>query len=77
MNETLKTIAERYSCRDFTGEPLSDNQIKAIVEAALAAPSAVNRQPWHVIAVSDKALIDELDSEGMAVLAAGEDKAGY
>ncbi|MCL2159213.1 MAG: nitroreductase family protein, partial [Oscillospiraceae bacterium] len=25
----------------------------------------------------DKALIDELDSEGMAVLAAGEDKAGY
>jgi len=77
MNETLKSIAERYSCRDFTGAPLTGGQIKALVEAALAAPSAMNRQPWHVIAVTNKALIDELDAEGMNVLAAEEDKSGY
>ena len=77
MNETLKTIAERYSCRDFAETPLTDAQIKTIVDAALAAPSAVNRQPWHVIVVTDKALIDELDSEGMSILAAAEDKSAY
>jgi len=77
MNETLNTIAGRYSCRDFAGTPLTHNQINALVEAALAAPSAMNRQPWHVIAVTDKDLIDELDTESMRILAAAEDKSGY
>jgi len=77
MNETLKTIAERYSCRDFADTPLTDEQIKAIVDAALAAPSAMNRQPWHVIMVTDKALVDEIDNEGMSTLAAAEDKSAY
>ncbi|HOO26028.1 MAG TPA: nitroreductase family protein [Clostridiales bacterium] len=44
MNETLKSIAERYSCRDFADTPLTDEQIKALADAALSAPSAVNRQ---------------------------------
>lgn len=77
MNETLKTIAERFSCRDFTGAPLSEEQIKAIVDAALASPSAMNRQPWHVIVVDDKALIDEMDAETMRILGAADDKSGY
>jgi len=68
MNETLKNIAERYSCRDFKDTPLTDEQVNAIVEAALAAPSARNRQPWHVVVIRDKELIDEFDSEGMRIL---------
>jgi len=77
MNETLKTIAERYSCRDFDSEPVTEEQVKAIVKAALAAPSASNRQPWHVIAITDKGIVDELDTEAMGILAAAEDKAAY
>jgi len=77
MNETLKTIAGRYSCRDFCDTPLEKEQIDALVEAALASPSAMNRQPWHIIVVTDKKLIDELDLEGMDILAAAEDKSGY
>jgi nitroreductase len=76
MNETLKTIAGRYSCRDFADTPLTGEQVKALAEAALASPSANNSQPWHVIVITDKTLIDELDAEGMRILAAG-DKAGY
>lgn len=77
MNETLKTIAERYSCRDFADTPLTAEQIKSIEDAALAAPSAMNRQPWHVIIITDKSLIDELDAEGMNILASADDKSGY
>ena len=77
MNETLKNIMARNSCRDFKATPLTDDQIKAIADAALAAPSAMNRQPWHVVIVKDKSIIDELDKEGMGILAAAEDKAGY
>ena len=77
MNETLKTIADRYSCRDFADTLLISEQIKAIVDAALAAPSGVNRQPWHVIMITDKNLIEELDAECMNMLAAAEDKTMY
>jgi nitroreductase len=76
MNETLKTIFERYSCRDFADTPLTGEQIEKIAKAALASPSAMNRQPWHVIMITDKKFIDELDGEGMEVLAA-EDKSSY
>jgi len=77
MNETLKTITERYACRDFADAALTDEQIKALTEAALAAPSAMNLQPWHVIIITDKSLIEELDAEGMKIFAAAEDKSAY
>ena len=77
MNDVLKAIADRYSCRDFTGESLTKEQVDALVKAALAAPSAVNRQPWHVIMCTDKALIDEMDDVSMKLLAAEEDKTSY
>jgi len=77
MNETLKSIAERYSCRDFSDGPLTGEQVNYIVNAALAAPSAMNRQPWQLIAVTDKKIIEELDAEGMGFLAAAEDKSAY
>jgi nitroreductase len=77
MNETINTIMSRFSCRDFADTPLTGEQIKAITGAALASPSAVNRQPWHVIIITDKALIDELDTEGMNVMRIAEDKSGY
>ena len=77
MNDTLKAIAGRYSCRDFAETPLTGAQIESLTEAALAAPSAMNRQPWHIIVITDKSVIDELDDEGMNILAASEDKSGY
>ena len=69
MNEVLKAIKERFSCRDFTDTPLTKEQIKLLVEAAVASPSGKNRQPWRVIVITDKALIEELDVEGMKLMA--------
>ena len=77
MNETLRTIAERYSCRDFESTELTAEQVDALVDAALAAPSAMNRQPWHLIVINDKALMDELDKAGMAILAQADDDTHY
>jgi len=77
MNETLKNIYKRYTCRDFKSTPLTEEQVESLVKAALAAPSAMNLQPWHVIMVTDKAFVDELDAEGMRILADAEDKSGY
>jgi len=77
MNETIKNILKRYTCRDFKDTPPTAQQIDSIVKAALAAPSAMNLQPWHIIMVTDKALIDEFDAEGMSILKAAEDRSMY
>jgi len=68
MNEVLKAISERYSCRDFSPEVLPREQIEELVTAALASPSAMNLQPWHIIVVTDKALIEEMDDAAMEVV---------
>ena len=75
MNETIKSIMERYSCRDFTGAPLTDQQVETLAKAALAAPSAINLQPWHVIVITDKAMIDEYDKECLSILKAENEEA--
>jgi len=77
MNETLRVIHSRFSCRAFTDKALPDATLDAIARAAIAAPSAMNRQPWRVIVVKNKKLIDEMDAEGMRVLAAAENKSAY
>ena len=77
MNETLKTIANRYSCRAYESRLPEKSILEAIALAAVQSPSGMNRQPWHIIVVTDKKLIEELDAEGMKVLAAAEDKSIY
>lgn len=60
MNEIIRAIEERSSTRGFTAQELTEEEIKVIENAALAAPSAINRQEWcfHLIG---KDLIDELE----------------
>jgi len=62
MNETLKTIAERYSCRSFTGTPVEREKLDAILMAGLQAPTAGNSQRFRLIATDRKELIDEIDA---------------
>lgn len=53
-DETLNTIYSRRSVRSFTGEAVSHETLIKILRAAMAAPSAVNLQPWAFIDVTDK-----------------------
>ena len=77
MNDTLKTIAERYSCRSYTDQLPEDEKLMAIAQAAIQAPSGMNRQGWQVIVVKDKNLIDEMEAEGIQILSGMGDKSMY
>jgi len=54
LNETLKTIKKRHSVRTFTNQEVSGEQIKVLLQAANAAPSAHNQQSWRFIVVTDQ-----------------------
>lgn len=58
-NQVLETIKARSSIRAYKPQPLSKEQIDILIEAALAAPSARNMQPWTVNVLQNKSLIDE------------------
>ena len=50
----LELARERYSCRDFdAARPVDKDTVEQIIETARLAPSAVNKQPWVFVAVTD------------------------
>jgi nitroreductase len=77
MNETLKNIAERFSCRDYLDQAPSDEDLNLIAQAGIQAPSGMNRQGWQVVVVKNKELISEMESEGMKTLASMPDQMMY
>ena len=55
MNERLQDIFARRSIRRYEDRDVPDELIHDLLEAAMAAPSAVARDPWRFIVVRDEA----------------------
>lgn len=53
MNETLQTMWNRRSVRKYKPDPISEEDLKLILEAARRAPTGANRQNWRLIVVTD------------------------
>ena len=53
----LDVIHARHSIRKYTAQPVDDRDIQELLEAAMAAPSAGNQQPWHFVVIRDRALL--------------------
>lgn len=58
-NEVLNTIFARSSIRDYSDEPLSEEEISALADAALASPTAMNLRAQRFFFITDKQLIDD------------------
>ncbi len=50
-------IAKRHSVRHYdSAREVSDSDVQRLLTAAIQAPSAGNRQPWHFIVVRDRTI---------------------
>lgn len=56
----INNIMTRTSIRQYTNEPVSKQDVETLLRAGMAAPTAVNAQPWHFVAITDKAKLKEL-----------------
>jgi nitroreductase len=74
-NQVLETIITRSSIRAYKSEPLSQEQKKALQDAALASPSAMNRQPYKFIFINNKAVIEEIEQDVVNYFVAKKDEA--
>jgi nitroreductase len=60
MTDTFSVIHSRKSVRSFTGAPVSMTDLDKIIRAGMAAPTAVNLQPWSFVVVTKREKLDEL-----------------
>ena len=59
----INCMRTRVSVRAFTGEKISEEQIQTLLQCAMAAPSAMNHQPWAFIVVTEDSILAQLGQE--------------
>ena len=53
----IENIMTRTSIRQFKTQPVEQDKVDILLKAAMAAPTALNLQPWHFIVINDKETI--------------------
>ena len=56
INPAIENIMTRMSVRSYTDRQVSTDTVEVLLRAAMAAPTAVNKQPWHFFVVRDEKL---------------------
>ena len=59
MNDTITMIKKRRSLLKFTDQPVEQDKIILLLEAAMAAPTAMNGQPWEFVVITEKEVMDK------------------
>lgn len=60
----IENIMTRTSIRKFKQQPVEKEKVETMLRAAMAAPTAMNKQPWHFVVVDDKQVLDQLAGPG-------------
>ncbi|MDE5833264.1 MAG: nitroreductase family protein [Desulfovibrio sp.] len=56
----INNILTRRSVRSFNIEPVSEQDIQILLQCAMAAPSAVNEQPWDFVVITDSDTLEKI-----------------
>ncbi len=73
MNDTLKTLVERRSCRNYKPDPVPAEILDQILEAGTFAATGMGKQSPIMIAVTDKKMRDQLSKMNADVMGANND----
>ena len=73
MNETLKTLKERRSCRKYSAKQVEAEALDAILEAGTYAPTGMNRQAPVIVAVQDPQTVKKISKMNAAVMGTDTD----
>lgn len=58
--DAIEAILTRRSIRKYAAGPIPDEAVRTLLEAAMAAPSSKNRQPWAFVLLDDRSLLDAI-----------------
>ena len=64
--QVTDAIAGRRSVRAYKDDPVADDVLRRLVDAAVLAPNAVNQQPWTFTIITDAQLLTRISDESKA-----------
>jgi nitroreductase len=56
----LEAISQRRAVRSYTADPVSEQDIGKLLDAAIRAPTAMHEEPWAFCVIQDRALLKQL-----------------
>lgn len=62
----MDNITTRTPVQHFLDKPIEEAKIEQLLRAAMAAPSAMDKQPWHFVVVTDKEQLSALANANLA-----------
>lgn len=65
-NAMIELIQARRSVRQYADEPVAEEDLRQIVDCAVHAPTARNKQSWHFTVITDRAVIDRISEMTIA-----------
>ena len=72
MNETLKILEERRSCRKFKSDMITEEELNSVIRAGTYAPTGMGKQSPIIIAVTNKELRNKIAKENARIM--GQDE---
>lgn len=60
QSSTIEDIMTRTSVRAYSNREVESEQIDTLLHAAMAAPTAGNKQPWRFVVIDDRAILDSI-----------------
>ncbi len=61
-SNSMEFILSRTSVRSYSSREVTRAQIDTLLRAAMAAPTAMNKQPWQFVVIDDRVLLDSISS---------------
>ncbi len=61
--DTMEAIYHRRAIRDFTEAPVATEQINLVIDAAIQAPNAMDKQRWAFVVIRDRAVLARISGE--------------
>jgi nitroreductase len=63
--EFISIVNKRYAVKNFDGKKVPEIKVKELLEIIRYAPSSFNIQPWKIVVISNRALLDKLGPASM------------
>lgn len=62
-NPAIKNIMTRSSIRSYTDRSISEETLDTLLRAAMAAPTAANKQPWRFVVINHRSILDTIAAD--------------
>lgn len=62
-NSTIEDIMTRSSVRSYSDRKVDSATVDTLLRAAMAAPTAGNKQPWRFVVIDDRAMLDTIAAD--------------